>query len=100
MQSESLTIAQVLNSLRYNEKQAVRALVEYLMLPDASDSVYDILSQTTFMDDLANAMNFSEDTSESSSSISDDDYEKIATSDECNEREGSSESESEDNMSE
>ncbi|KAK7041968.1 hypothetical protein VNI00_008950 [Paramarasmius palmivorus] len=53
MQSETLTIAQRLNTLSYAQKQAIRALVEYILLQDATDTVCDILSQTTFMDDLA-----------------------------------------------
>ncbi|KAK7049466.1 hypothetical protein VNI00_005497 [Paramarasmius palmivorus] len=82
MQTAATRIALQLNGLSYAQKQAVRALIETLLLKTSAEPIADILAQTTFMDDLVvstddnDSVSYDESTNEEGEVIEDQEEDK------------------------
>ncbi|KAK7027410.1 hypothetical protein VNI00_015246 [Paramarasmius palmivorus] len=80
MQTEATNMACLLNMLSYRQQEVVRYIVEILMTTGATEPVMEILSQTSFLSDLATNQ---EATESQQSSNSDSDYNESDASSEA-----------------
>ncbi|KAK7049903.1 hypothetical protein VNI00_005333 [Paramarasmius palmivorus] len=81
MQTASTHIARQLNAMSHSQQQAVRTLVELMILTGTPESIYDILSATDFMSDLVENEEDEDDLMSEENDATIDDLNSDSTSD-------------------